>query len=334
MTFPLVPQEASLGAGEVDRLTIALLIMTSFFIVTIASCILWFSFRYRRTNSVNRVRSDRGSTSLEIVWTVIPTLIALGFFSVAASAYFRQRHPPAVTMEIQVIGKQWMWKLQHPQGKREINELHLPEGVPVRLIMTSQDVIHNFSVPAFRIKQDVLPGRYTTLWTVPTRPGTYHLFCTQYCGTDHARMIGSVTVMPRPDYEHWLTSGAQSESPVLRGARLFRQFGCSGCHAGSNVVRAPSLVGVYGSTVPLEGGGTVVADEQYLRDSILLPNLQIVAGYAAVMPSFAGRISEDELLGLIAYLKSLGAGGESAGQRVEYSERAANPAVASPSTVP
>ena len=269
MTFPFVPDEASLGAETVDHLTIALLLVTSFFVVTIAGAILWFSFKYRQTNSVNRVRTEHGTMKLEVTWTVIPILIAFGFFVTAAAIYFPERHPPVAAMEIHVIGKQWMWKLQHPQGKREINELHLPLGVPVKLLMTSQDVIHDFSIPAFRLKQDVLPGRYTTMWMVPSKPGSFHLFCTQYCGTDHARMIGKAIVMSRADYEQWLSTGEQEPGPARRGAELFRQFGCSGCHAGSQVIRAPSLVGVYGSAVPLEGGGTTVADEQYLRDSIL-----------------------------------------------------------------
>jgi len=332
MTFPVLPEEGSLGAREVDNILVALVAMAFFFSTVIAGAIVWFSFKYRRNNPVNRVRSDAHSLKLEIAWTVLPLLIGIGFFTVAAATYFRERHPPAAAMEIHVIGKRWMWKIQHPQGKREINEVHLPIGVPVRLLMTSQDVIHSFYIPAFRIKQDVLPGRYTTLWMVPSKIGSYHLFCSQYCGTDHARMIGQVTVMSRPDYQTWLTTGEHAESPVVRGAQLFRQFGCSGCHAGSEVIRAPSLVGVYGSTVPLDGGGTVLADEQYLRDSILLPNAQIVAGYAPVMPSFAGHISEDDLMALIAYLKSIGAGqnGESGRQSLTYPERAANPAKASP----
>ena len=252
---------------------------------------------------------------------MIPLVIAMGCFTVAASTYFRQRHPPADAMEIHVIGKQWMWKIQHPQGKREINELHLPEGAPIKLLMTSQDVIHSFYIPAFRVKQDVLPGRYTAMWMVPNKPGVYHLFCTQYCGTGHAQMSGKVVVLSKADYQKWLTSGEQSESPVMEGARLFRQFGCSGCHAGSRVVRAPDLAGLYGSVVPLEGGKTTVADEQYLRDSILLPNSQIVAGYEPVMPSFQGRISEDQLMALIAYLKSLGAeGGGGSNQTLSYSD--------------
>lgn len=308
--FPIWPDQASSGAQEVDQIMIALLAMAAFFVLVVAGPILYFSFKYRRSNPANREISGRNTWVIEIAWTVIPFGIAMCFFVVAAAAYFRQQHPPADAMEIHVIGKQWMWKIQHPQGKREINELHLPLGIPVKLLMTSQDVIHSFYIPAFRVKRDVLPGRYTSMWFVPKVPGTYHLFCTQYCGEDHARMKGQVIVMPKADYQRWLTSGEQAESPAKEGARLFLQYGCSGCHAGSRVVRAPSLVGLYGSVVPLEGGKTTIADDQYLRDSILLPNSQVVAGYDPVMPSYQGKISEDALFALVAYLKSLGAGAE------------------------
>lgn len=318
--FPIWPDEASSGAQQVDQIVIALVLMTLFFVVAVGGSIVFFSFKYRRSNPVNRVLKFKKTWIIEVTWTVIPLLIAIGFFVWAASAYFQQRHAPADAMEIHVVGKQWMWKIQHPQGKREINELHLPVDVPVKLLMTSQDVIHSLFIPAFRVKQDVLPGRYTSMWMVPHKTGEFHLFCTQYCGTDHARMTGKVVVMPKADYQKWLTSGEQSENPAREGARLFRQFGCSGCHAGSRVVRAPSLVGLYGSVVPLEGGKTIVADDQYLRDSILLPNSQVVSGYDPVMPSYQGKLSEDELFSLVAYLKSLGPGAEnSSNQPLKYS---------------
>lgn len=312
MTLPFWPDEASLAARGVDHIMIALILMAVFFTSAVAGPILYFSFKYRQSNPVNRVINQQGSLKLELAWTIIPLIIAIGFFVVAASAYFQERHAPADAMEIHVVGKQWMWKVQHPEGKREINELHLPVGVPVKLLMTSQDVIHSYFIPAFRVKQDVLPGRYTTEWMVPSKPGRYHLFCSQYCGTDHARMGGWVIVMPRPEYEQWLTSGEQSESPVLAGARLFRQFGCSGCHIGSTAIHAPDLNGVYGSVVQLTDGSSVIADERYLRDSILLPAIRVPAGYSQDMPSFQGRISEEDLMALITYLKSLGAGAEAA----------------------
>jgi cytochrome c oxidase subunit 2 len=235
MTFPLLPEQASLGAREVDNLMLWLMAISVFFLSVTAGPVLFFCFRYRRENKVNRMRNDHATFKLEIAWAVIPAIIAMFLFGYSAAAYFRQRHPPANAMEIHVVGKQWMWKLQHPEGKREINELHIPIGIPIKLLMTSEDVIHSFFIPAFRVKQDVLPGRYTTEWMVPTRQGSYHLFCAEYCGTDHSRMIGRVTVMSRADYQQWLTTGDQGESPVVTGARLFRELGCSGCHAGSPV---------------------------------------------------------------------------------------------------
>ncbi|MCX6967147.1 MAG: cytochrome c oxidase subunit II [Verrucomicrobia bacterium] len=320
MLFPIWPDEAASGAQEVDQIVIGLVLMSLFFIIVVAGPILYFGFKYRRSRPANRVISHHNTWAIEITWTLVPLIIAVCFFVVAASVYFRQRHPPADAMEIHVIGKQWMWKIQHPQGKREINELHVPVGVPIKLLMTSQDVIHSFYIPAFRIKQDVLPGRYTSMWFVPQKTGEYHLFCTQYCGEGHARMTGKAIVLSKADYQKWLTSGEQSENPAKAGAELFRQYGCSGCHAGSRVVRAPSLVGLYGSVVPLEGNKTTIADDQYLRDSILLPNSQVVAGYEPVMPSYQGKLSEDALFSLIAYLKSLGPGAEEGGtQPLKYS---------------
>ena len=312
MTFPLLPDQASLGAGEVDHLMLWLLGVTVFFLLVTAGPILVFCFRYRRGSKVNRRLGNASGFKLELTWTLIPLLVSLFLFAASAAVYFRQRHSPEDAMEIHVIGKQWMWKVQHPQGKREINELHLPVGIPVKLLMTSQDVIHSFFIPAFRMKQDVLPGWLTTQWFVPTRTGSFHLFCAEYCGTDHSRMIGRVTVMSRPEYEQWLVTGEQDERPALAGARRFRELGCTGCHGGppglvpSPVVRAPNLSGLYGSVVPLESGKMVVADERYLRDSIMLPSSEVVHGYAPVMPSYQGRISQEDLLALIAYLKSLG----------------------------
>jgi cytochrome c oxidase subunit 2 len=204
-----------------------------------------------------------------------------------------------------VVAKQWMWRLQHPDGRREINELHVARGRAVKLIMTSEDVIHSFFVPAFRVKQDVLPGRYTTLWFTATKDGEFHLFCAEYCGTDHARMGGRIVVLEPAEYARWLNAATPARSMAERGAQLFRQLGCSGCHAAAATVAAPKLEGLYGKPVPLEGGGTVIADERYLRDSILLPRKEVVAGYAPIMPSFAGAVSEDQLLDLIAYIKSL-----------------------------
>lgn len=306
MRFPILPDQAATSARHVDHLMLSLLGIALFFIILIGGLIAYFSFRYRRGNVVNRVIRNKGSFKLEVAWTLTALGIGLLLYVYSASVYFRLRHPPAEAMEIHVIGKQWMWKIQHPDGKREINALHVPVGVPVKLLMTSQDVIHSFFIPAFRTKQDVLPGYYTTQWFVADKPGRYHLFCAEYCGNAHARMIGQVDVLSRDAYQEWLRTGPVEEGPVVAGARLFRELGCSGCHVGSPVVHAPDLNGLFGSMVQLEGGRSVLADERYLRDSILLPNSQIVHGYQPIMPSFQGQVSEGDLMALISYLKSLG----------------------------
>jgi cytochrome c oxidase subunit II len=241
-----------------------------------------------------------------VTWSVIPFFIFLGMFGWGAQIYFNESQEPKNAMEVHVIGKQWMWKLEHLQGKREINELHVPLGQMVKLEMTSQDVIHSFFMPAFRIKEDVLPGRYTAQWFKATKVGTYPIFCAQYCGTNHALMIGQVIVMTPNDFAAWLKTGRETVSVAQRGERLFHDFGCSGCHAAQAAVRAPLLEGVYGSQVPLQDGRIVHADERYLRDCILLPNTQIVAGFDPVMPSFQGRLSEDDLFAIITYIKSIG----------------------------
>ena len=241
----------------------------------------------------------------EVTWTIIPFLIGLGIFAWSAEVFFHIQTPPANAMRVAVVGKQWMWKLQHEEGNREIDELHVPLGRPVMLTMTSQDVIHDFFIPAFRVKEDVVPGRYTTEWFVPTKLGRYHIFCAQYCGTSHASMVGWVDVMEPADYEKWLVTTGQGVSMIAEGERIFNQAGCSGCHGASSKIHAPRLEGVYGHPVPLDGGQVVMADDKYIRDSIMLPASQIVAGYQNIMPSFAGHLSEEEVMELIAYIKSL-----------------------------
>jgi cytochrome c oxidase subunit 2 len=199
-----------------------------------------------------------------------------------------------------------MWKAQHPGGQREINELHVPTGQDVRLVMASQDVIHSFFIPALRIKQDVVPGRYETMWFRADRPGRYHLFCAEYCGTDHAHMGGWVTVLNPREYASWLRQQGGQETLAEQGKQLFRTYGCGGCHGAGGSVRAPPLEGVFGSPVPLSDGSIVIADEKYIRDSIFDPKAQIAAGYQPIMPTFAGQVSEDDLAKLIAYIESIG----------------------------
>lgn len=304
--FHLFPPEASAGAREVDWLYFGLTAMMIFFCLVVFLPIIYFSVRYRRGASVDRSQPSSGSNLLESGWTLFPLVISLGFFTWGAVVYYHLERPPRDSLEVQVVAKQWMWKLQHAEGKKEINELHVPLGRAVTLTMTSQDVIHSFFVPAFRVKQDVVPGKYTTEWFRPTRLGEYHLFCAEYCGTNHSRMVGRVEVMEPADYERWLTTGDVGPSIASEGRRLFREKGCSGCHEGSAVVHAPPLAGVYGKEVPLNSGEVVTADDQYIRDSILLPAKQISAGYDNVMPSFTGHISEAEIMQIIAYLKSIG----------------------------
>ena len=243
---------------------------------------------------------------LESGWTLFPLLLSLALFGWGAAAYYHMERPPGDALQVQVVGKQWMWKLQHAEGKKEINELHVPLGRAVTLTLTSQDVIHSFYIPAFRVKQDAVPGRYTAEWFQPTRLGEYHLFCAEYCGTDHSGMIGRIVVMEPAEYQRWLTSGERTEAVALAGERLFHDRGCSGCHSENSQFHAPLLEGVYGKPVPLASGETVTADDRYIRDSILLPAKQISAGYENIMPSYSGQLGEEEIMQLIAYLKSIG----------------------------
>jgi cytochrome c oxidase subunit 2 len=303
--IPLWPDQASTTAVQVDAIFLVFVALTIFFSVLIAVAITFFAIKYRRGSRADRSNPIAGSLKLELTWTIIPLIMAIAVFTWASSVYFNVIHPPEGSMEVTVVGRQWMWKIQHPTGQREINELHVPIGQPVKLTMTSQDVIHSFFIPAFRVKQDVVPGMYSQLWFQATEPGTYHLFCAEYCGAEHSRMIGSVVAMDPKDYEAWLQSGTVQESMVQGGERLFRDKGCSGCHAGNSSVRAPLLNGVYGGAVPLDDGSVVTADDMYIRDSILLPKKQVAAGYKPVMPTFQGQLSEEELFQLIAYIKSL-----------------------------
>jgi cytochrome c oxidase subunit 2 len=302
----LFPAEASAGAAKVDLIFFAILALSAAILLLVLTLVIAFAIVYRRGSKAYRGPLPAAvSREFEIGWTAAALFLGLFLFWWAGSNQLSQLIAPRHALEIHVVAKQWMWKTQHPTGAAEINTLHAPVGVPVKLIMTSQDVIHSFFVPDFRIKQDVLPGRYTETWFQATRPGVYRLFCAEYCGTDHSRMTGEVVVLPQADYGRWAASQPQTPNLATQGAALFRSLGCSGCHGASAQVRAPDLGGVYNRQVPLEGGGFRLADESYLRDSILLPRKDVVAGYAPVMPSFEGVVSEDELVPLIAYLESL-----------------------------
>ncbi len=303
--LPLFPTQASAMSTQVDALYFYLVAVSAFFSLLIAVLVIVFAIRYRRRSHDEVPESIHGSLTLELLWTIIPFLITLTFFAWGARIYFRMNRPPNDAMQIYVVGKQWMWKIQHLDGVREINELHVPVGQSVRLTMTSEDVIHSFFIPAFRMKRDVVPGRYSTAWFRATKPGDFHIFCSQYCGTKHSGMIGTVHVMEPPAFEAWLSGGSGSESLASSGAKLFVQHACNTCHRSDSLARGPNLEGLFGKPVRLQNGQTVVADEQYIRESILMPQAKLVEGFQPIMPTFQGLISEEGLLELVAYIKSL-----------------------------
>jgi cytochrome c oxidase subunit II len=305
--LPLFPQQASVQAGQVDAIYFFMVAVTAFFGLLIATLIVIFAVKYRRRHDDEVGVAIHGSLALELMWTIIPFFIAMGMFAWGAKVFFDLTRPPAGAMEIFVVGKQWMWKVQHASGQREINQLHVPIGRPVKLIMGSEDVLHSYYIPAFRVKADVIPGRYNTMWFEATRPGTYHLFCAEYCGTKHSGMIGNVVAMEPAEFQTWLDGGASQESPVAAGQKLFTSLACVTCHTGESGARGPSLAGVAGHEVELQGGAKVIADDAYLRESIVNPAAKIVNGYQPLMPTFQGMVTEEQLLQLIVYLKSLNA---------------------------
>ncbi|MDB5329499.1 MAG: cytochrome c oxidase, subunit [Phycisphaerales bacterium] len=307
--FRLFPEEASTLARETDHLLYYLLGVSVFFTLLIFVFVVYFALRYRRRSDNEFPPEVPSPLSLEITWSVVPFILMMGMFFWGASLYVQMKRPPANAMQINVVGKQWMWKVQHPNGAREINELHVPTGRTIRLMMASQDVVHSFFIPAFRIKQDVIPGSFVTQWFIATKPGTYHLFCSQYCGTEHSKMVGRVIVLRPEEYEAWLAGAPPDEPPPIAGGRLFVTYGCVACHS----ARAPTMAGLYGSRVQLDDGSTTVADDAYLRESIIEPGAKVVAGYPPVMPSYRGQLSEEQLIDLVAYIKSLGAGASTEG---------------------
>jgi cytochrome c oxidase subunit 2 len=306
MNFPIFPKAASTTAVQTDDLFFLLSLASVVVLAFVFLPIIFFLFKYRRGKKANRVDPKLPEMKIEITWTVVPFFIFIGFFVLGAKAYFNEEVPSANALEINIVGKQWMWKIQHQEGNREINELHLPVNRAVKLTLASEDVIHSFFIPAFRIKQDVVPGRFTTEWFQPTRVGAYRFYCSEYCGADHSKMQGTVFVMSPTDYENWLARGEPKNSLAQSGENLSRQLGCSGCHVNSNAVHAPPLEGLYQKLVPLSDGTFVRADDKYIRDSILLPASQVVQGYQPLMPTYEGHLSEDELLQLITYIKSIG----------------------------
>ncbi len=301
--FPLRPDQASTIARGVDHLYYFLTAVDLFFTALIFLTIFYLAVKYRRRSEGERAPQISEFLPIEVAWTVIPLGLCAVMYLWGSSLYIRNSRPPAASTEVFVIGKQWMWHLQHPEGVREINELHVPVGRPVKLTMASDDVIHDFFIPAFRVKEDVVPGRYSSIWFEATKTGRYHFFCAQYCGVYHSRMTGWLIVMDPVDYQHWLSGSIKGESMAAAGAELYQQFGCVTCHGTG---KGPSFVGLYSKLVLLSTGQSVIADEDYLRESILDPSAKIVNGYPAIMPTFRGQISEEQILQIIAYIKSLG----------------------------
>ena len=317
--FPLFPEAASSVADRVDAIFIVMTVFFGFISVLIAVLLVYFAMKYHRSKAADHTPVHSKTWKVEIAFIAIPLVIAITIFVWSADLFFETQRAPTDTMDVYVVGKQLMWHMQHPGGQREINTLHVPVNQPIRLVMTSQDVIHSYFIPAFRLKQDVLPGRFTTMWFKATKPGRYHLFCAEYCGADHARMIGQVVVLSERDYQQWLSSGTSSatvgtaaaprigQSMAQTGEALFNQIGCNACHVPGDATRAPRLEGVFGREVRLANNQSVLADEHYLRESILHPNARIVAGYPqpSLMPAYADQITEEQLNELIEYIKSL-----------------------------
>lgn len=328
-SLSIFPPRASTMAGELDALYMFLVVVSAVMTFLIFFFVFFFAVKYRRRSPDDPIpKPIHGSNLLEITWSVIPFGFMLIMFVWGTKLYYEEYTPPAQnTLDIYVTAKQWMWKVQYPGGQREINELHVPTGRPVKVTLASEDVIHSFFVPAFRVKHDVVPGHYETVWFQATQPGRYHLFCAEYCGTNHSKMGGWVTVMEPAAYEAWLSGGATGASMVEQGATLFQQYGCVNCHVLDQKGRCPSLRNVFGHAVQLDDGRTVIADEAYLRESILNPNAKIVATYKRdVMPVFQGQVSEDGLLQLIVYIKSLSNPGTQPAADKQTSKQTANAA--------
>ena len=303
---PFVPDSASTMSWKVDAVYFYLSGVTLFFTLLISAILVFFVIRYRRRTPYEIPRPIAGSHKLETLWTVIPFLISMTIFGWAAKVYFDQSSPPKNAMEVYVVGKQWMWKIQHSTGQREINELHVPIGKKIKLIMTTEDVIHDFFVPAFRVKSDVVPGKYTTLWFEATKTGKFDFYCAEYCGMNHSGMIGSVVVMESREFDNWLSGNTSNTTPAVAGQQLFQTLGCVSCHGATGEGgRGPALSGLFGRETQLVGGQKITADEAYIRESILNPQAQLVDGFGPIMPTFQGQISEDQLVQLLAYIKSL-----------------------------
>lgn len=303
--IPIFPDQASTFAKDVDALYFFLLAVTGFFALVVAASVIYFGIRYHKTHDGEIGARIEGSLPLELLWSVIPTMIAMVMFAWGATVFYHLRRPPEEAMHIYAVGKQWMWKFQHLEGQREINELHIPSGRPIKITISSEDVLHSLYFPAFRTKMDAIPGRYTELWFEAQTPGTYHIFCAEYCGTNHSGMIGSVTVLEPAQYQAWLQGGGLEGTLAQRGSKLFNDLACVTCHLDTGQGRGPSLKNIVGTTVELQDGSSATINEAYLRESILNSQAKVVKGFQPLMPTFQGLISEENLVALIEHVKSM-----------------------------
>ena len=303
--IPIFPDQASSFAKDVDALYFFILATSAFFTIAVSAAVIYLGIKYHKTHEGQIGARIEGNLPLELLWSVIPTMIAMVMFAWGASVYYHLRTPPDEALHLYAVGKQWMWKFQHLEGQREINELHVPAGRPVKITISSEDVLHSLYFPAFRTKMDAIPGRYTELWFEPQQAGVYHIFCAEYCGTNHAGMIGNVTVLEPAAYQAWLQGGGDEGTLAQRGSKLFNDLACSTCHLDTGQGRGPSLKDIVGKTEELQDGSTVVVDEAYLRESILQSQAKIVKGFQPLMPTFQGLISEENLVALIEHVKSL-----------------------------
>jgi cytochrome c oxidase subunit II len=303
--IPFTPEQGSTVAESVDYLYLFLVVLTIFFGVAISAAVFYFAVKYRRRSDDEYPAQIEGSMKLELLWIVGPFIIVMIIFWWGAAVYFKVFRPPSDPIDIYVVAKQWMWKFEHPDGQREINELHVPLGRRIKLTMGTEDVIHSLFVPAFRVKADVVPGQVTSVWWEPTKAGRFELFCAEYCGTNHSGMIGWIVVQEPAEYQAWLSGSSSGGTLASSGEKIFQALACNSCHKTDQTGRGPALEGVFGKQQALQGGQTITADENYLRESIINPRAKIVAGYDPVMPTFQGLVSEEQLLQLIAYIKSL-----------------------------
>lgn len=306
--FPLFPEQASTVAPLVDGLYLGLVAITGAVSLLVWIVIFYFAIKYRRRPDNELAQEQEPPAALELTWIVVPTIIFLIIFVAGAWVFFRINRVPANALEVYATGRQWMWKFQHPTGQREINSLHVPVGRPVKITMASEDVIHSLWFPSFRVKMDVLPNRFRTMWFEATKTGSYHIFCAEYCGTKHSAMIGTVVVMEPTEYQRWLAGGSEG-SLASQGEKLFAKYACNTCHMDTASGRGPVLAGMYGKTRPLVSGQSVVFDDNYIRESILNPTAKIAAGFQPLMPVFQGQVSEDDLIRLLSYVKTIPAPG-------------------------